>query len=185
MWTANGFSRQRVKWTLVTLLLLASLLASSAQAEPRLQTMPPALPASYWGTVTINGAFVPAGTELAIGSGGIIYATALSTIYEGSAYYRLNVPEDDPETPERDGGQPDEVLEITVAGLRADQTVIWQSGLNQRVDLTASSVSPTVPTATATPSPTSEPTSTPTPTPTVTPTVRPGNYAFLPLVRKR
>jgi len=106
---------------------------------------PPVLPSSFHGTVTFNGANVPAGTEITAGHGGMIYARTTTIMYEGASYYSLDVPGDDPETPEREGGTEGEKLEFTVGGKVATHPpAAWHSGTNEALDLAAGDEPPTV-----------------------------------------
>jgi len=155
----------------LALIALVSICASSARALASFGE-PPALPSRFHGTVTFNGANVPAGTEITAGHGGMIYARTTTIVYEGASYYSLDVPGDDPETPEREGGTAGEILEFTIGGLVAIHPLAtWRSGTNETLDLAAGKVPPTViaPTVIA-------------PTPTPTPTRL---MLYLPLLLKR
>lgn len=171
-------------WTAPLIGLALAALVLTAQASPRSANLPPAIPATFHGTAMTNGAFVPAGTFLTAGNGTDVYASATTTIYEGSSVYRLSVPEDDPDTPALDGGHPDEVLVFRVGGLLAHQTAVWQSGVYQALNLTARDATPTVAAPTVTCSPEPSPTATPTvtETPTVTPSPTRRWLLYLPLV---
>ncbi|MBI5944541.1 MAG: hypothetical protein HY864_09245, partial [Chloroflexi bacterium] len=98
----------------------------------------PPLPSSFWGTVTLDGAAVPAGTMVSARINGVQYASVAVTINSGAAYYSLKVPGDDPETPGIiEGGVSGNTVAFYIGSYRADQTATWQSGPNVRVDLTS------------------------------------------------
>ncbi len=156
-----------------TLRIICLSLVLTAMAAPvrAMQSAPPPLPCSLSGTVLLNGGNVPVGTAVTVGSGGSIYQTTTTTIYEGVSSYSLIVPADNPDTDVREGGVEGETLEFTVGGRRAAQTALWSSGAILTLNLTASGPTPTAsatsnapPTATATPSKTPVPSPTPSPT---------------------
>lgn len=126
--------RSRLFRVLVLASLLLPLMSAATQAETlsgaRADTLPPPLPSSFYGRVTVNGQDVPAGTPITVGSWGLVYAQTTSLMYEGSSVYSVNVPGDHPDTPEREGGREGEVLQFTVAGVLANQTATWHSGSN-------------------------------------------------------
>ncbi|MBI5965682.1 MAG: tandem-95 repeat protein [Chloroflexi bacterium] len=98
----------------------------------------PPLPSSFWGTVRLDGASVPAGTVVSARINGVQYASAVVTINLGTAYYSLKVPGDDPETPGIiEGGVAGNTVVFYIGSYMSDQTAPWQSGPNVRVDLTA------------------------------------------------
>ncbi|MFQ5593659.1 MAG: hypothetical protein ACE5HA_05885 [Anaerolineae bacterium] len=100
------------------------------------QTAPPPLPASFYGTVTVNGADAPEGTPVSAWIDGIRYATTDAFIFDGRSMYAMDVPGDDPATPEVDGGRPGDTIVFHVGGLKAGQTATWQGGTNTALDLT-------------------------------------------------
>lgn len=103
------------------------------------KAQPPALPSSFYGTVTLNGEDAPEGTLIAVGNRGRVYAELACFIDTdtGRPVYSIDVPADDPATPERDGGIQDEVLQFTVGGLLADRAPIWDGGTTQERPLAA------------------------------------------------
>lgn len=120
----------------VLLIILSSLawgrLASYAASNP---TLIPPLPASFYGTVTQNGVDVAEGTPVSAWIDGICYATTLVFNYGGHTMYALDVPADDPGTPERDGGRVGDTIVFRLAGLPAAPTATWHGGTNTRLDL--------------------------------------------------
>jgi len=84
-------SIQRIFSALFLAIALTLSNVSAAFATP-----PP--PSSFWGTVTLDGAAVPAGTVISARINGIQYISSPVTISGGLAYYAFGVPGDDPDT---------------------------------------------------------------------------------------
>jgi len=140
---------------------------------PQLVYAFPPLPASYYGVVTKNGAYLPEGVTIMAVINNKVYAGNTVKIYEGESVYSLVVPGDDPATDVIEGGVQGDTIYFNVDGILADQTATWGSGSNTELDLTISStvIEPTyVPTATPTNKPTTSATRTNTPLPTRTQT---------------
>jgi len=95
------------------------------------------MPASFYGTVTVNGTDAPEGTPVSAWIDGVRYATTDAFTFDGRSMYALDVPADDPATPEVDGGRPGYTIVLRIGGLKADQTATWHGGTNSRLDLTA------------------------------------------------
>jgi len=100
---------------------------------------PPPMPASFYGTVTVNGTDAPEGTPVSAWIDGVRYATTDAFTFDGRSMYALDVPADDPATPEVDGGRPGDTIVFHVGGLKADQTAAWQGGTNTEMNLAAAS----------------------------------------------
>ncbi|MGB9593020.1 MAG: hypothetical protein ACPL7R_02640, partial [Anaerolineae bacterium] len=152
---------------------LAALLAGYLLPATPVSAVPP-LPCKFYGTVKQGGANVPAGTAITAWISGVQYGpTVYAFSYAGETWYNIDVPGDDPETPEKEGGVPGDIVSFKVGGVWADQTGVWQTGGNISLNLTIAAPTPT-PTVTGTP-PTATPTNTPTNTPTAsnTPTRTP------------
>jgi len=60
-------------------------------------------------------------------------------MYEGASVYTINVPGDDNDTQEIDGGREGEQIFFEVGGLVADQTGTWHSATNVELNLTVTS----------------------------------------------
>ncbi|MFQ5858192.1 MAG: hypothetical protein ACE5LU_21525, partial [Anaerolineae bacterium] len=88
----------------------------------------PPLPASFYGTVTVAGADVPAGIPVSAWIDGVMHAETNTFRHEGRTMYAVDVPGDDPATPEVEGGRPGDTVVFHVGGLKADQTAVWQGG---------------------------------------------------------
>jgi hypothetical protein len=100
---------------------------------------PPPIPASFYGTVKSNGFNVPIFTQVSARINGIQYATSPYSLFNGDTVYSLNVPGDDPSTPGViEGGVPGDtvVFFFFVGGKQANQTAIWQTGINVNLNLT-------------------------------------------------
>ena len=125
----------------VALVILSGLtperLASHAAPNPVL--IPP-LPASFYGTVKVSGADAPEGTPVSAWINEVMYAATDAFTFDGQSMYAIDVPADDPATPERDGGRPDDTIAFHVGGLKAEQTAVWHGGTNTELDLTATSI---------------------------------------------
>ena len=130
---------------------------------------PPVLPSSFWGTVKVDGENAPDGAVVRALIDGQVYAEEYTQTYEGESFYALNVRADDPGTQKRDGGCEGDVVQFEVGGVLTEQTGIWHSGTNVRVDLTVSAADPP-PAPPVTPSevPTQTPTTPGQPSPTPT-----------------
>lgn len=100
----------------------------------------PPLPASFWGTVTLDAAPVAVGTPVEVLVGGTPCAIAAVRWVEGRAVYTVHVPGDDPTTPEVEGGREGDALAFRVGGALYPQGAVWRGGTNTRLDLAAVSV---------------------------------------------
>jgi hypothetical protein len=141
---------------------LASLIGSLFICLPALAV--PQIPASFYGTVKVNGANVPDGSSVQALIDGKVYADVLTQTYQGDSVYALNVTGDDTDTTVKDGGREGDTVQFKIGGVLANQTGVWHSGTNVTLNLTASSTSPiATPLATLTPIPTQ----------TVIPTLKP------------
>jgi len=125
------------------LLLVAALVILSGLGPWRLAshatpaTVPPPMPASFYGTVTQNGDDAVAGTQVSAWINSVRYATTNAFTYDGHTMYALDVPADDPASPEVDGGRPGDTIVFHIGGLLANQTALWRGGTNTSLNLTA------------------------------------------------
>lgn len=102
-------------------------------------TAPPVLPASYYGTVKIDGENAPASTLIKAAINGVTYAVSPVILYLGEAVYSLNVPGDDPGTPGiLEGGVGGDSVQFFIGEFQADQTGTWMSEANTEINLTGS-----------------------------------------------
>lgn len=88
---------------------------------------------TFSGVVTFNGSEAPGGTKI---SAWIEGQQMGATTTAGSSY-SLDIPADDPATPEKDGAVADDVVCFQIDGILANQTAVWQTGMSGHLDLTA------------------------------------------------
>jgi hypothetical protein len=131
--------RQVIKISTLLMVCLISLLAAS----PILAI--PLLPSSFYGIVKVNNANVPDGTVVQALIGGKIFAEGLTQAYEGDTYYSLDVPSDETGTSRQEGGRDGDTIHFQIGGLLAEQTGTWRSGINVKLDLSASSPATLIP----------------------------------------
>jgi uncharacterized repeat protein (TIGR01451 family) len=124
-------------WVLISIVFVALLTPMAVWAVPP-------LPFSPWGSVILNGAYVPDGTEIRAFCDGVMYGYAQTYTYLGESFYDMHVAGDDPETPAvKEGCTSGETVTFTVANVVADQTHLWSGG-SQQLNLTATKPIPDV-----------------------------------------
>jgi len=164
-------------------LLIACLLflEGSALAQEK-------IPAYYQGTVKVDDANVTLDTVVSAWIEGIRCDSATTTYMDdqGNSAYFLVVPADNPNTPQKDGGEAGDIVTFKINELTAiiTRTVTWQEAAWEVVPLrayTGPTPTPTVtPSQTATSTPTATPSATmtgPVSTATATPTFTPTSTA--------
>jgi hypothetical protein len=129
----------------------------------------PALPARFYGDVTLNGGTVAPGTLLSAAIGQSIYATTVITLVQGVSSYIIDIPGDDPGTAQIDGGREGDEVIFTIPGYTAIQRGSWHAGGATALTLTL--VSDPTPTPTLIPSSTPGATVSPSQTATGIPTL--------------
>ena len=92
--------------------------------------------ARFHGTVRSNGNPVPAGAQITAWIGGVKYASTVVTITNGVSVYAIDVPGDDPITPEIDGGRDGDMVVFKVDGVEAVPMGVWKAGAVIALDLT-------------------------------------------------
>jgi len=97
----------------------------------------PPQPAIVYGTVMVGGAKVADGSQITAWINGVEYAETSSITYQGNSVYSLDVPGDDLDTPEIEGGREGDRIIFQIDGQQADQTATWQQGSNIESNLTA------------------------------------------------
>jgi hypothetical protein len=125
----------RIPKALALSVLCVLVLTALAQAQT-----PPPLPFSPWGTVKVNGANVPTGTQISAWCHGVQYAvTTEIDLYNGESWYsNLDISGDLADTPDvKEGCSSDETISFMVGSLPAKETASWTSGSSSRLDLTA------------------------------------------------
>ena len=121
----------KISLTLALVLLLYS----------NVKALVPPLPSSYYGSVRLDGSQASPGTVISAWIGTTKYAETTTSVNQGEATYSLNVPGDDPSTPQKEGGLPDEIVEFRIGSMLAQQTGSWFTGTNTNINLTASPTS--------------------------------------------
>jgi len=110
----------------------------------------PPLPSSFRGTVKWNnGNNVPEGTTVSAWINGVKYAETRSQMDAGDSVYAIDVPGDDPETTEVEGGVEGDIVVFKVGDSTADQTGTWHSGTDVELNLTATPTAVTLSSLTA------------------------------------
>lgn len=95
----------------------------------------PTMPSSVYGTVQVNGTNVPDGTLVEGMINGNVYAKCYTQTYQGESVYALDIPGDNTETVDQDGGLDGETIYFKIGGILSDQKSIWKSATNIRVNL--------------------------------------------------
>lgn len=98
---------------------------------------PPPLPSSFYGTITINGENVAPGVSVSAWINGVKVINEDTLLYKETSVYAIDVPGDDPSTPEIEGGVNGDEVVFYIGTQRADQTGTWLSGANQELNLSA------------------------------------------------
>ena len=122
-------------------ILTPSLLCAFILVGPAHAQQPPVLPFSPWGTVKLNGANVPAVTEVSAWCGGVRYGgTTTIDLYQGQSWYsNFDIPGDVADMAGiKEGCYPDEIVRFKIGGVWAREKARWIPGGPGRVDLTAS-----------------------------------------------
>ena len=126
---------KKAVWTLSIALVLLLLAGVSAWAVPP-------LPSSFYGRVTLDGEDVSPGVEISARINGVKYADTTVLSYEGHSAYAINVPGDDNETPEVEGGVEGDIVVFYIADYRAAETAVWHSATNVEHDVSTLSSAP-------------------------------------------
>jgi hypothetical protein len=122
------------------ILLVAALTASFLNVQ-----CVPQMPHRFYGYVTVDEAPAPDGTLITAKIAGVTYAS--TTTVDGKYGYTpaFNVPADDPDTPEKEGGQTGDTIEFYVAGKYATSYTFEYGGITY---LNLTITAPTPPTVT-------------------------------------
>jgi hypothetical protein len=135
--------------------LFLAILAGGLAITPAL-AFPP-LPSSFYGQVKANGQNVPDGTLVRALIAGKAYAETRTQTYQGDSVFSMNVPGDETDTAAIEGGKEGEAVQFEVGGVVANESGVWHSGTNVKVDLTVTASGPL---ATPPPAPPAVPTQT-------------------------
>lgn len=116
----------------------AAIVAALVGVQPPVvQALPPP-PSTFWGTVWVDGGLASAGTLVAAWSGGVKWVETVVVPYEDQMYYSLDVPGDDPETPDiKEGPEPGDTIIFTVGVSQAVETATWENSAPHQLDLHA------------------------------------------------
>jgi len=125
-----------VTW-LATIVVLIALLASGVAVA---QGQEP--PCRFYGTVQVDGAYVPDGTQVTASIDGMVLTwTTITKSSSPETVYVLDVPGDDSLTAERNGGAEGDVVRFNVRYGGRDLAAgagVWHKGITQEVNLQAS-----------------------------------------------
>jgi len=121
--------RMRGLRTVSTLLALVLLLAVAASAGP------PPLPSSFWGVLTMNGARIALSAELVAYVDDVACGKASLFLYQDTTYYSISVKGDDPDTPIREGGVENDLIQFRLNGVPLATTALWHGSINTELNL--------------------------------------------------
>lgn len=108
---------------------ILTVLAGILAVTPAL-AIPP-MPSSFYGIVSINGASVAQGTRIDAYIHGVSYAHTFSIVYQGNSVFALDIPGDDPATPDIiEGGKEGDLIQFKIGIHIFDQTGLWHSATN-------------------------------------------------------
>ncbi len=128
-----------------SVMMIILLLASAAVAEAA-----PPLPSCFRGTVKwSNGNNVPEGTTVSAWINGVKYVETQAQIDAGNSVYAIDVPGDDLETTEVEGGVEGDTIVFKVGDSTANQTATWHTGTDVELNLTATPTTVTLSSFTA------------------------------------
>jgi hypothetical protein len=131
--------------------LSALLLAGLTQPALARPVGQPALPARFYGQVTLSGRNLATGTLLTVSIGQHIATSTVITLVQGISSYIIDVPGDNPATHQVDGGRAGDEVIFSIPGYIATQKGIWQVGAITALNLTLEPDSTATPTTTPQP----------------------------------
>ncbi|MFN2250281.1 MAG: hypothetical protein ACK2UL_00070, partial [Anaerolineae bacterium] len=127
--------------TLAATMACAAVLAGTTAGATSAASAPPVEAGSYHGTATYYGEPASHGMIVSAHLGDIVLATAqVAVTPDGAAEYELQVPGDDPATPEVEGPAENDVFTFKVNGVTADQQEFFNSGEDRLIDLTVTKI---------------------------------------------
>lgn len=115
------------------MLLVASILVQRAGAQP------PPLPATFYGTVTLDGFDAPEGISIRALINGVTVAQTQVFRFEGRSVYVLDVPGDDADTLSIEGGTEGTSILFMVGNAVAEQVGTWHDAATTALHLSATS----------------------------------------------
>ncbi len=117
----------------MSVVMIILLIASATVVEAA-----PPWPSSFYDTVKWNnGNNVPEGTTVSAWINGVKYAETESQMDSGDSVYAIDVPGDDLETTEVEGGVEGDTIVFKVGDSTASQTGTWHTGTDVELNLTA------------------------------------------------
>ena len=122
----------KIQRTIIVILIVMCMLFTNYSTA---LAVPP-FPSSFYGTAKVDGENVPVGATITAFINGVQYAFSDILFYEGETVYSLDVPGDDPETPAIEGGVAGDTIVFRINSLPAQQTALWQGGVNLELNLT-------------------------------------------------
>ncbi len=99
-------------------------------------------PATFQGTVTRGGQNVAQGTAVRAWIGETQVGATTVTLQNGVAWYQLQIPADDPNTPALEGGKNGDLVRFQVGEEWAQESGTWQSGNTTTLNLTLPAAEP-------------------------------------------
>jgi hypothetical protein len=103
--------------------------------------LPPGLPSSFYGIVTIGADNLPATATVTARVNGVECGQSRLFLEQGQTWYTLDCLADDPETALLEGGRAGDVVTFVVRNGERQravaQTAVWAGGVSGRLDLRA------------------------------------------------
>ena len=128
-------NKPRRSWLSIVPLIVVALLFF-----PGIVSAQQAVPCFYYGTVTLDGQSIPDNVGVTAWIGDLSWA-AQRWSDGGQSWYGVEIPGDDVETPAKDGGVAGDTILFRIGSSLANQTGVWQEGIQQNdshLDLTGS-----------------------------------------------
>ena len=122
--------------------LLISLILLCLFLVPRSASMAAAPRSGFYGYITLDGKALPAYTPLTAWIGDSKVAETVCYAYQDQSLFLMDILVDDPAREGQDGGREGDVITFKVANVAVEQTVVWHSGKNQRISLSAVTAPP-------------------------------------------
>lgn len=97
----------------------------------------PPLPIRVYGNITMDGNNLPSGIHVTAWIDGVQYAQSSTFLVNENSVYLIDIPGDDPETLEIEGGVEGNLIVFEVDGRTVIETAIWRSGTYLALDLVA------------------------------------------------
>ncbi|MCG8461343.1 MAG: cadherin-like domain-containing protein, partial [Holophagales bacterium] len=111
--------------------LVATLATLLTVHAPILHADAPPLPLRVYGELP----GIDAGAAISAHVGGVEYASTTSFVDTGNTVFIVDVPGDDPSTPELEGATDGAVVTFRIDGIDAEETAVWAAGVVLAADL--------------------------------------------------